>query len=94
MPQPLWLPVTRAHRGGAGMRAWASGSAGYRSVPSAADVLEQIEAAVVVTDEAGNLLYANAFAVQLFGLPDDAASMVGRSLVRLGFEPGDAAQAQ
>jgi PAS domain S-box-containing protein len=72
------------------MRAWASGSAGYRSVPSAADVLEQLQAAVVVTDEAGHLLYANAYAVSLFGLPDYVTSMVGRSLVAIGFEPEDA----
>src|SRR5262249_61651371 len=31
-----------------------------------------------------------AYAVQLFALPDFAASMVGRSLVAVGFEPGDA----
>ncbi len=90
MPLPLWLRLPAGIRGGTGMRVWTSGSAGYRSVPSAADVLEQLETAVVVTDEAGSLLYANAYAVQLFALPDYAASMVGRSLVAVGFEPGDA----
>ncbi len=87
---PRWPRLRTLPRGGGRMKAWASGSAGYRSVPSAADVLEQLEAAVVVTDEAGHLLYANAYAVSLFGLPDYAASMVGRSLVAIGFEPEDA----
>jgi len=72
------------------MTAGASGGVGYRSVPTAADILEQLETAVVVTDEGGNLQYANAYAVKLFGLPGHAVRMVGRSLVSVGFDEGDA----
>ena len=54
-----------------------------------ADVLDQAEASVVVTDLLGNLQYANSFAVTLFGFPDDAGHLVGRSLLSLGFEEGD-----
>ena len=72
------------------MRAWASGGAGVRPVPTAADILEQLETAVVVTDEGGNLQYANAHAVKLFGLPDHAVHLVGRPLVSVGFDDGDA----
>jgi len=57
-------------------------------------VLDQVEIGVVVTDRQGNLRYANAFAVTLFGFPDDAEHLVGRSLISLGFEEGDAARAQ
>jgi len=60
----------------------------------AEDVLGQVETGVVVTDRHGNLRYANAFAVALFGFPDDAAHLVGTSLVSLGFEEGDARKAQ
>jgi PAS domain S-box-containing protein len=56
---------------------------------SPADVLEQLEIAVVVTDGDGVLLYANSYAVSLFGFPDDAAKLVGRSLVSFGFDDGD-----
>jgi PAS domain S-box-containing protein len=61
-----------------------------RSLLSPADVLEQIGYAVVVVDSGGNLLYANPCAVSLFGLPDDAEKLVGRSLATLGFDDGDA----
>ena len=44
---------------------------------------------VIVTDLLGNLQYANSFAVTLFGFPDDAGHLVGRSLLSLGFEEGD-----
>ena len=33
----------------------------------------------MVTDRDGNLLYANPYAVALFGFPDHAAHLVGRS---------------
>jgi PAS domain S-box-containing protein len=56
---------------------------------SPADVLEQLENAIVVTDGDGNLLYTNSYAVWLLGFPDDAAKLVGRSLVSLGFDEGD-----
>ena len=53
-------------------------------------VLDQVETGVLVIDKQGNLRYANAYAVTLFGFPDDAAHVIGRSLVSLGFEDGDA----
>ncbi|HEY2549555.1 MAG TPA: SpoIIE family protein phosphatase [Streptosporangiaceae bacterium] len=61
---------------------------------AAAQVLDRADTGVVVTDPDGNLLYANAFAVSLFGFPDDARHLVGRSLLSLGFEEGDAHKAQ
>src|SRR6266851_133736 len=90
MQLPRWSRLPALSRGGTGMRAWASGGAGVRPVPTAADILEQLETAVVVTDEGGNLQYANAHAVKLFGLPDHAVHLVGRSLVSVGFDEGDA----
>ena len=77
-------------RGGAPMTSHVPGTAAVRSLPGPADILEQLEAALVVTGVDGNLLYANPYAVRLFGFPDDAAHLVGRSLASLGFEEGDA----
>ncbi|HEU5419974.1 MAG TPA: SpoIIE family protein phosphatase, partial [Streptosporangiaceae bacterium] len=57
-------------------------------------VLDQVAAGVVVTDSSGCLLYANDFAVSLFGFPDDAPHLVGQSLLALGFEDGDARKAR
>jgi len=54
-----------------------------------ADVLQDAESAIVVTDRLGNLQYANAFAAGLFGFPDDPRHLTGRSLLSLGFEEGD-----
>jgi PAS domain S-box-containing protein len=54
-----------------------------------ADVLEDAESAIVVTDRLGNLQYANSFAAGLFGFPDDPRHLTGRSLLSLGFEEGD-----
>jgi PAS domain S-box-containing protein len=65
-------------------------SGAVRSLPGPADILAQLESAVVVTDRDGNLLYANPYAVGLFGFPDDASRLVGHSLIALGFEEGDA----
>src|SRR5450755_2380994 len=53
-----------------------------------------MSAGVVVTDLDGLLLYANDFAVSLFGFPDDAEHLAGRSLLALGFEEGDARKAR
>jgi len=61
-----------------------------RTLPSLADILEQQPNAVVAADRDGNLLYANAYATVLFGLPDHHSHLVGRSLIALGFEEGDA----
>jgi PAS domain S-box-containing protein len=52
-------------------------------------VLGQIDAAVVVTDRLGNLLFANAYAAKLFGFPDMPERLAGRSLLSLGFEEED-----
>ncbi len=61
---------------------------------TASDVLEQVATGVVVTDRDLALLYANDFAVSLFGFPDDSRHLIGRSLVSLGLEQGDAAIVQ
>jgi len=68
----------------------APGPAATHSLPHQADILEQLEAALVVVGLDGNLLYANPYAVRVFGFPDEAAHLVGRSLASLGFEEGDA----
>ena len=57
-------------------------------------ILDQVETGVVVTDRQGNLTYANAFAVTLFGFPDTAAHLVGRPLLSLGFEADNVRRAQ
>ena len=46
---------------------------------TAGDVLDQVSTGVVVIDRDCALLYANAFAVTLFGFPDDSAHLAGRS---------------
>ncbi|HEY7144845.1 MAG TPA: SpoIIE family protein phosphatase [Streptosporangiaceae bacterium] len=70
-----------------------AGEAAREPLLAAADILAQVETAVVVTDEQGNLRYANSFAVALFGFPGGPASLTGRSLQSLGFEDGDARRA-
>src|SRR5215472_6847316 len=77
-------------RGGSGMRTRSPGAAAAKAFHGTADILEQLQMAVVVTDRSCNLLYANSFAASLLGFPDDPAHLVGRSLVSLGFEEGDA----
>ncbi len=61
---------------------------------TASDVLEQVSAGVVVIDRDCKLLYANSFAVSLFGFPDDSAHLAGRPLLSLGIEQSDAATVQ
>ena len=61
-----------------------------RALLSPADVLEQVEYAVIVVDTSGSLMYANPFAEALFGFPGEAEKLVGRSLVSLVFDEGDA----
>jgi PAS domain S-box-containing protein len=56
-------------------------------------VLGQIDAAVVVTDRLSNLLYANAYAVNLFDFPGDPQRLAGQSLLSLGFEEEDQGKA-
>ncbi|MGB6456630.1 MAG: SpoIIE family protein phosphatase [Streptosporangiaceae bacterium] len=61
---------------------------------TAADVLDHVSAGVIVTDRDCGLLYANQFAVSLFGFPDDAKHLAGRPLLSLGIEQSDAATVQ
>ncbi len=61
---------------------------------SATEVLDHMATGIVVTDQACGLLYANSFAVSLFGFPDDPGHLIGRSLLSLGIEQGDAATVQ
>ncbi len=61
---------------------------------SPGDVLDHVSAGVVVTDRDCGLLYANQFAVSLFGFPDDAEHLAGRPLLSLGIEQSDAATVQ
>jgi len=77
-------------RGGSGMRTRSPAAAAVQAFHGPADILEQLQMAVVVTDRGCNLLYANSFAASLLGFPDDPAHLVGRSLISLGFEEGDA----
>jgi PAS domain S-box-containing protein len=72
---------------------WAA-EAGYEAHLPAETILGQVAAAVVVTDRAGNLLYANPFAVALFGFPADAGKLLGRPILSLGFTGGDAAKVE
>src|SRR5262245_27728855 len=73
------------------MNAWDEAALGAHLPPDT--VLGQIEAAVVVTDRLGNLLYANAYAAKLFDFPDTPERLVGRSLLSLGFEEEDLGKA-
>src|ERR1700739_3410439 len=61
---------------------------------TAGDWLDQVSSGVVVIDRDCALLYANAFAVTLFGFPDDSAHLAGRPLLSLGIEQSDAATVQ
>src|ERR1700683_835102 len=61
-----------------------------RTLPSLTDILDQQPNAVVAADRDANLVYANADATALYGLPDHPSHLVGRSLAVLGFEEGDA----
>src|SRR5215472_14836501 len=58
------------------------------------DVLEHVSTGVVVTDRECALLYANSFAVTLFGFPDEAEHLTGRPLLSLGVEQSDAVTVQ
>ena len=61
-----------------------------RLLPSMTDILDQQPNALVAADRDGNLVYANAYAAALFGLPEQPSHLVGHSLIALGFEEGDA----
>ncbi|HUY51961.1 MAG TPA: SpoIIE family protein phosphatase [Streptosporangiaceae bacterium] len=72
------------------MTDWAE--AGYDAYLPAETILGQMSAAVVVTDRLGNLLYANPFAVALFGFPGNG-KLLGRPVLSLAFTGGDAGKA-
>jgi PAS domain S-box-containing protein len=72
------------------MRSAASEAAALRPRPDPADILEQLAAAVLVTDTEGCLRYANIYAENLFGLPDQSTHLIGLPLLSVGFEEGDA----
>jgi PAS domain S-box-containing protein len=61
---------------------------------TASDVLDQVSTGVVVIDRECKLLYANSFAVSLFGFPDDSAHLAGQPLLSLGVEQSDATTVQ
>ncbi|MBO0838850.1 MAG: PAS domain-containing protein, partial [Actinobacteria bacterium] len=67
---------------------------GLRLALTASDVLDHVSTGVVVTDRDCVLLYANSFAVSLFGFPDDAEHLAGQSLLSLGVEQSDASTVQ
>jgi PAS domain-containing protein len=54
-----------------------------RMLPSPMEILDQQPNAVVAADRDGNLVYANAYATALFGLPDHPSHLVGRVTVVL-----------
>src|SRR3984957_1527663 len=66
----------------------------FRAALTDSEVLAQMATGIVVTDPECVLLYANSFAVSLFGFPDDPARLVGRSLLSLGIEQGDVTTVQ
>lgn len=55
-------------------------------------VLDQAEAAVIVTDRHTHLVYANEFAKRLFGFPDDLHGLFGHSVAK-SFEDADIVKA-
>ncbi len=56
-------------------------------------VLSQVDAAVIATDRASNLLYANPYAAKLFGFPADFHHQIGHSILHMGFEKADLVKA-
>jgi PAS domain S-box-containing protein len=65
-----------------------------RSALTDSEVLAQMATGIVVTDPDCALLYANSFAVSLFGFPDDPVHLLGQSLLSLGIEQGDVGTVQ
>ncbi|MDD6790614.1 MAG: SpoIIE family protein phosphatase [Thermobifida fusca] len=68
------------------MKRW--GEAFYDDALSGAEVLEQVQIAVVVTARFSNLRYWNSYATQLFGL-DDGRDYLGTPLVDIGIHEAD-----
>ena len=58
-----------------------------RMLPSLTDILDQQPNAVVAADRDGNLVYANAYATALYGLPSTVKALPGeRPAVEVSFE--------
>lgn len=68
------------------MKRW--GEAFYDDALSGAEVLEQVQIAVVVTDRFSNLRYWNSHATKLLGL-DDGRDYLGTPLVDIGIHEAD-----
>ncbi len=73
------------------MNRWDDGAFG--AYLPADTVLQQVETAVIATDRASNLRYANAHAAKLFGFPQDFRHLIGHSILGLGFEEADLVKA-
>jgi PAS domain S-box-containing protein len=67
--------------------------AGFDAYLPAEDVLRQVDTAVIATDRASNLLFANAYAAKLFGFPQDFRHLIGHSILQMGFERADLVKA-
>src|SRR5260370_37656667 len=73
------------------MKRWGDGA--FDAYLPAEIVLQQVDTAVIATDRASNLLYANAHAAKLFGFPRDFHHLMGHSILQLGFEKADLVKA-
>ena len=73
------------------MKRWGDGA--FDAYLPAETVLRQVETAVIATDRASNLLYANAHAAKLFGFPKDFHHLIGHSILQMGFEKADLVKA-
>ncbi len=73
------------------MKRW--GEAAFDAYVPAETVLRQVDTAVIATDRASNLLYANAYAAKLFGFPQDFHHLIGHSILRMGFDKADLVKA-
>src|SRR5215470_3225541 len=63
-------------RGGSGVKTRSPGAAAVQAFHGQADILDQLQMAVVVTDRGCNLLYANSFAASLLGFDEGDARRV------------------
>ena len=73
------------------MKRW--GGATFDACLPAETVLRQVDTAVLATDRASNLLYANAYAAKLFGFPQDFHHLIGHSILQIGFDKADLVKA-
>src|SRR5260370_40511790 len=73
------------------MKRWGDGA--FDAYLPAEIVLQQVDTAVIATDRASNLRYANAYAAKLFGFPPDFHHLIGHSILQMGFEKADLVKA-